>query len=221
MDYSQNDKSKIAQMYDCIAEIYEEHSTPLTHCQSFIEEFLEENVRAGQRVLDIGCGPGHLTNELPPDVEVVGLDLSASMVDMARLKRPSGTYLVHDFHKVLPAELGKFTTIIANGCFDFCEDLDQVLSNVADALASGGRFYFTINERRAELPFHDAPWIDATGGLSDTRIFFWTFSETAIAVERCGLRPLTYRHAPGWENESLQTTMFYGYWVVERLQKLE
>lgn len=217
MNYSQNDKFKISQLYDGIAEIYEKHTTPLAHFQASVKDFLAEYVRAGQRLLDIGCGPGHLTNELPLEVEVVGLDLSTSMVDIARLKRPSGTYLVHDFHNALPAELGRFNTILANGCFDFCEDLVQVIGNVSAALERGGRFYFTVNERRAELPFHDAPWIDATGGLTDTRIFFWTFSETVVAIERCGLRPLTYRHAPGWKNEALETTIYYGYWVVERL----
>ncbi|WP_116190848.1 methyltransferase domain-containing protein [Paenibacillus taihuensis] len=65
-----------------------------------IQAFLEENVHAGQRVLDIGCGPGHLTNALPLEVEVVGIDLSNSMIDMAQQKRPSGQYFVHDFHKV-------------------------------------------------------------------------------------------------------------------------
>lgn len=183
--------------------------------------FLEENVNSGQRVLDLGCGPGHLTSALPLDVDVVGVDLSTAMVDEARRNRPSGTYLVHDFHQSLPAELGKFDMIMANGCFDFCEDLVQVFGNMAAALAPGGRFYFTINERRADLPYHDEHWVDATGGLADIRIFFWSFSETAAAIETSGLVPLTYRHAPGWENEALRTMMYYGYWVVEHPRTME
>ncbi|PWW08778.1 methyltransferase family protein [Paenibacillus cellulosilyticus] len=221
MHYSQNDKLKVAQIYDNIAESYEERTTPLTYFQAAVREFLLENVHAGQRVLDLGCGPGHLTSPLPLDVEVVGLDISTAMVDAARRKRPTGTYLVHDFHQPLPAELGKFDAIVANGCFDFCENLVQVIDNVSVALAYGGRFFFTINERRAELPFHDARWIDAGGGQVDIRMFFWSFSETAAAIETLGLRPLTYRHAPGWENETLQTTIYYGYWVVEHLRTKE
>ncbi len=221
MNCSQNDKLKVAQMYDSVAEIYEERTMSLTHFQASVRAFLAENVHAGQRILDLGCGPGHLTSALPLDVEVVGLDISTAMVDAARRKRPSGTYLVHDFHRSLPAELGKFDAIVASGCFDFCEDLVQVIGNVAAALALGGRFYFTINERRAELPFHDARWIDAAGGQADIRMFFWTFSETAAAIETSGLRPLTYRHAPGWEHEALQTAIYYGYWVVEHPRIME
>ncbi|MHB1684285.1 MAG: class I SAM-dependent methyltransferase [Bacilli bacterium] len=215
MNSSQNDKLKVAHMYDTIAAIYEECTKSLTHFQPSVRAFLAENVHSGQRVLDLGCGPGHLTSALPLDVEVVGLDISYAMVYEARRKRPSGTYLVHDFHQSLPAELGKFDTIMANGCFDFCEDLVQVFGNLASALAPGGRFYFTITERRAELPFHDGHWVDAGGGQADIRMFFWTFSETAAAIETSGLRPLTYRHAPGWESEALRAMIYYGYWVVE------
>ncbi|MFD1676536.1 class I SAM-dependent DNA methyltransferase [Alicyclobacillus fodiniaquatilis] len=215
MNSAQNDKLKVAQLYDGIAEVYEEVTPPLTHFQASVRAFLAENVHAGQRVLDLGCGPGHLTSALPLDVEVVGFDISTAMVNAARLKRPSGTYLMHDFHQSIPTELGKFDVIVANGCFDFCENLVQVIGNVAAALAHGGRFYFTINERRPELPFHDAHWLDVAGGQADIRMFFWTFSETAAAIETSGLRPLTYRHAPGWESQDLQTTIYYGYWVVE------
>ncbi|WP_062105614.1 class I SAM-dependent DNA methyltransferase [Bacillus niameyensis] len=218
MNYSKNDKHKVAQIYDGVAEIYEEITKPMTYFQDSVQTFLQENVCAGKRVLDLGCGPGHLTSSLPLDVEVVGLDISTAMVDEARRKRPSGTYLVHDFHQSLPAELGKFDVIVANGCFDFCEDLAQVIGNVAEVLAYGGRFYFTVNEYREELPFHDARWIEAAGGQADIRIFFWSFSETASALETFGLQPLKYQHAPGWESEDPQTTIYYGYWVVECLR---
>nr|WP_318281175.1 methyltransferase domain-containing protein [Paenibacillus bovis] len=218
MNTSKNDKNKVAQLYDHIAEIYEESMKPLTHFQDSVESFLAENVSSGHRVLDIGCGPGHFTSALPLDVEVVGLDISKAMVHVARQKRPTGTYLVHDFHQALPAELGKFDIVVANGCFDFCEDLAIVFDNVSEVLASGGRFYFTINECRTDLPFHDARWIDAAGGRADIRMFFWTFSEISNVLEKAGLQPLTYRHAPGWESVDLQTTIYYGYWVVEHLR---
>lgn len=216
-----NDKLKVAQLYDGLARLYEQVTASLTHYEAAARAFLAKNAHAGRRVLDLGCGTGHLTSGLPLDVEVVGLDISSGMVEEARQKRPSGTYLVHDFHRALPAELGEFDVIMASGCFDFCEDLTQVIGNMAEALARGGRFYFTINERRAELPFHGERWIDATAGKADLRIFFWTFSETAAAIEASGLRPLTYLHAPGWESTLLQTTIYYGYWVVERPRTIE
>lgn len=216
MNPGQNDKIKVAHLFDDVAGLYEQAAAPLAHYQPAARAFLANNVRPGHRVLDLGCGPGHLTSGLPLDVEVVGIDISGRMVEEARQRRPAGTYLVHDFHQSLPAELGAFDVIMASGSFDFCEDLTKVIANVAAALVAGGRFYYTINERRAELPFHSERWIDGAAGVADIRLFFWTFSEASAAIEASGLRPLTYQHAPGWENTFLNTTIYYGYWVVER-----
>jgi SAM-dependent methyltransferase len=210
-----NDKEGVAKMFNQVASIYADASRPLAHFLPYLEEFLAENVQAGKRVLDVGCGPGHFTSGLPMDVDVVGIDISPAMIDAARQSRPSGMYLVHDFHHPLPTELGKFDVVLASGCFDFCEDLTEVIGNIAAVLADGGRFYFTVSERRTGLPFHDARSIDATAGLANIQMFFWTFYETATALEASSLRPITYRFAQGWENTTLQTTIFYGYWVVE------
>jgi len=107
---------------------------------------------------------------------------SPAMVDEATRNRSSGNYIVHDYHHPLPAELGKFDVIVANGCFDFCEDLIQVLGNMAAAPAPGGRFYFTINERHTDLPFHDEQWADAGGSLVDDRMF----SGSTFSRRECG-----------------------------------
>ncbi len=220
MNAWQNDKLKVAQLYDDVAGIYERAAAPLAHYEPAARAFLANNVRPGCRLLDLGCGPGHLTSGLPLDVAVAGIDISSRMVDEARQRRPAGTYLVHDFHQPLPAELGHFDAIMASGSFDFCEDLTKVINNVVAALALGGRFCFMINERRPELPFHGERWIEVPvkghAGKADVRIFFWTFSEAAAAIEASGLRPLTYQHAAGWEIPAWHTTIHYGYWVVER-----
>ena len=212
---TRNDKRKVAEMYDEVAGVYEEAAAPLMHYAAAVRAFLAENVPPGGRVLDLGCGTGQMTRDLPGEVEVVGLDISTAMVERAHQGRPSGTYMVHDFHKALPAALGQFDSVIASGAFDFCEDLTLVIGNVAAALRSGGRFYFNVNELREEVPCQGERWTRA--GPSEVRIFFWTFTEAVAAIEASALRPRSYVYAPGWKSEYLQTTIHCGYWVVERV----
>ena len=43
--------------------------------------------RAGERLLEIGCGTGSALAELPAQVRAVGLDLSAGMLAQARARK--------------------------------------------------------------------------------------------------------------------------------------
>ncbi len=50
----------------------------------------------GSRVLDVGCGPGRHAHELARrGIEVVGLDVSAAFVELARRDAPPGATFVH------------------------------------------------------------------------------------------------------------------------------
>ncbi|HEX8582053.1 MAG TPA: class I SAM-dependent methyltransferase, partial [Acidimicrobiales bacterium] len=52
-------------------------------------------LRPGQRVLDVGCGPGRHAHALARlGVEVVGVDVSARFVDLARRDAPPGATFV-------------------------------------------------------------------------------------------------------------------------------
>lgn len=81
---------KTAENYDAIAELYlrNVHSHRLD-CR-FIDRFLSK-LKPNQRILDIGSGPGTLFHELQSKrkLQVVGIDLSERMVELARAHHPS------------------------------------------------------------------------------------------------------------------------------------
>src|SRR5436305_15073795 len=55
------------------------------------ERFLRFLVGPDQRVLDLGCGTGHLLDALNPR-RGVGVDFSSAMIDEARRRRPHLEY---------------------------------------------------------------------------------------------------------------------------------
>lgn len=65
------------------------------------------------RVLDLGCGSGLPTAKqlLDAGVEVVGVDESAVMLDLARAQAPGGTYLHRDLRRI--DDLGEFDAVVA------------------------------------------------------------------------------------------------------------
>lgn len=69
-----------------------------------IVPYITEGLRAGGRVLDLGCGPGRLTwamARLCPQAEIIGLDVSPVAVQMASFDAPTNaTHLIGDGHRV-------------------------------------------------------------------------------------------------------------------------
>ncbi len=107
------------------------------------QEFITEHVRpaAGDRVLDIGCGPADLLAYFP-EVTYVGVDPSADYVASAtRRFGDRGTFSVAGVDDLDPADLGEFDLVIAKGVLHHINDsqarkLFEVASGV---LAPNGR----------------------------------------------------------------------------------
>ena len=95
------------------------------------------NPKAGERVLDLGCGTGILAREhMDMGCEVVGLDSSAEMVEAAKA-------LGVDARLIEGVEFEsqrKFEAVISNAAIHWMPDKYLVVRKVWQALKQGGRF---------------------------------------------------------------------------------
>ncbi|WP_225408461.1 class I SAM-dependent methyltransferase [Stigmatella hybrida] len=213
---SNPNEQHVRQVYEEIAPSYEALFPALHRYGDRVEGFLAEVALPPCRVLDVGCGPGLLTRFLEPAVEVVGLDLSPEMLELARRGRPSGQWHVHSYHQPVPPALGHFDVVLAIGCLDFCANLHEVLGHFAAALKPGGRMLFTVLERRHGLDGHEVPQRQVRTAGPSVSLSFPSFEETARALADNGLLPHRYAHAPGWVHLTEQRTMYFGWWDVTR-----
>ena len=92
---------------------------------------------AGERILDLGCGDGALTQKLVElGCRVVGLDSSAAQIDAARR-------LGLDARVADGARLGfdaEFDAVFSNAAIHWMKPPDDVIDGVWRALRPGGRF---------------------------------------------------------------------------------
>ncbi len=94
--------------------------------------------RAGERVLDLGCGTGHLTARIAATgAEVVGLDPSAAMLGRARREHPGLTFVEGDARDF---DLGVFDAVFSNAVLHWVRPPEDAARCVARALKPGGRF---------------------------------------------------------------------------------
>ena len=98
----------------------------------------------GERILDLGCGTGHLTAELGDAVgdlgTVLGVDQSAEMVASAGETYPDLSFEAADARTYAPDD--EFDAVFSNAALHWIPGADQaaVTERVADALVPGGRF---------------------------------------------------------------------------------
>jgi trans-aconitate methyltransferase len=119
------------------AELYDDkHAFVFQYGESVLELL---GIKPGERILDLGCGTGHLTNEIKEHgAEAVGIDASADMIARASKEHPGVDFRVADgadFHFDKP-----FDTVFSNAALHWIPKADEAIKCVYESLKPGGRF---------------------------------------------------------------------------------
>ncbi|MEM7413304.1 MAG: methyltransferase domain-containing protein [Myxococcota bacterium] len=97
----------------------------------------------GERVLDIGVGPGFLADDMArivgADGHVAGIDTSEPMLAMARARCGEGVDLRTADATALPFDAGAFDAVVSTQVLEYVPDLDGALAEIARVLRVGGR----------------------------------------------------------------------------------
>lgn len=95
--------------------------------------------QSGERILDLGCGTGKLTQAIAQSgAQVIGIDSSAQMIQQAQKTYPSLFFQIedgHDFHFDTP-----FDAVFSNAALHWMTQPTRVIACVHAALKSKGRF---------------------------------------------------------------------------------
>ena len=97
------------------------------------------SLRTGERALEVGSGTGHFAFDLTARrLTVVGLDLSAALLSIARDRGPT-VHLVRGDAAALPLASGAFDLVLSVTALEFVADPQRAVAEMWRAVRPGGR----------------------------------------------------------------------------------
>jgi trans-aconitate methyltransferase len=97
------------------------------------------DVKPGERIHDVGCGTGYLTQQIKNlGADVVGTDYSPEMIAQAQKLYPEVTFAVADAgnHQFIEP----FDAVFSNAALHWVKNQDGMMQSVYNSLKPGGRF---------------------------------------------------------------------------------
>jgi len=154
--------------------------------------------KAGEHILDLGCGTGALTSEIAArGAEVLGVDRSEEMIAQARKKFPALRFEVVDARDLRGDRAG-FDAVFSNAVLHWIPEAEEVIAGVARVLRPasagrpGGRFVAEFggkgNIQKLVAGFHKAlVALDLRAPDEVGPWFYPSVAEYASLLERHGL----------------------------------
>jgi SAM-dependent methyltransferase len=139
------------------------------------------------KVLEVGCGLGHLLAWLTDRYQAVGTDINPWALEVARRNVPLGQFVQLSAQDMHPLEDGSFQIIIAKHVVEHLPEPELALAEFSRLLAPGGLLLLaTPNLDSPMRPRKKERWI---GYQDPTHISLRTPSEWLAGLRRVGIQP--------------------------------
>jgi SAM-dependent methyltransferase len=131
------EESRVAEKVKWDAGLYDDKHSFVWKLAAGVLELLD--AKPGERILDLGCGTGHLTARIvEAGAQVVGVDRSPEMIRQAQLKYPLLRFEVMDAREI--ALDGSFDAVFSNATLHWIKQPERVIAGIRKSLRPGGRF---------------------------------------------------------------------------------
>ena len=138
------------------------------------------------KVLEVGCGLGHLLEHLTPQYEVFGADINEWALEQAQANVPDGHFSQVSAEELAPYEDGVFDVVIAKHVVEHLADPAQAIREMGRVLRPGG--LLLLGTPNTDSPMH-ARKLDKWVGYQDpTHISLHSPAEWLSMLHAAGLK---------------------------------
>lgn len=137
-----------------IAGLYNEKFKELRLYDESYDYICQALMQTGAKILDVGCGPGNITQYLlskRPDFDILGIDLAENMIELARKNNPTARFAVMDSRQMFTLDT-QFDGIVAGFCLPYLSPLEagELISSAYRLLNEQGLLYLSFVEGEPE-----------------------------------------------------------------------
>lgn len=137
------------QLFNHFAEQYQRQFMDVSAYRKGLD-LLCETIAEDSVVLELGCGPGNITQYLlkqKPTLNILGTDIAPNMLELARTNNPTAQFMTLDCRKLL--HLNKaFAAVVCGFCLPYLskEEAAQLIADARKTLHKGGLLYLSTME---------------------------------------------------------------------------
>lgn len=141
---------KPVEAFDKAAKIYQDKFMDVSVFADTFNFFCDNIPTKNADILDIACGPGNITQYLldrNPDYNMLGIDLSTKMLDLAQVNNPTAQFQLMDCREINKIEK-RFDGIMCGFCLPYLtrEEAIELIANISGLLKPDGVFYLSTME---------------------------------------------------------------------------
>lgn len=141
---------KPAEAFDKSAKIYQDKFMDVSLFAETFDLFCANITADNASILDIACGPGNIAKYLldrRPNYQILGIDLSLNMLDLARNNNPTAKFQQMDCREIDKIEQ-KFDGITCGFCLPYLtrEEAIELIVSASRLLKPDGVFYLSTME---------------------------------------------------------------------------
>lgn len=145
-----NNYKETFETWNKVAKLYQDKFMDLDLYNTSYDIFCEQIIKKNPRILEIGCGPGNITNYLlkkRPDFMIEAIDISPNMLELAKINNPRATFKVMDCRLIDQIET-KFDAIICGFCLPYLSKMDceKLIKDFEKLLVNNGIIYLSFVE---------------------------------------------------------------------------
>lgn len=134
--------------WNSVAALYQDKFMHLDLYNASYDFACNSLTQAKPKVLEIGCGPGNITQYLlsqKPELNIFAIDIAPNMITLAQQNNPTATFAVMDARDISQIQ-EKFDAIICGFCLPYLSSTDSIrlMADCGHLLNNSGLLYISF-----------------------------------------------------------------------------